>query len=55
MWKIKDENTIGGDKYVTPFGYIFFETISYTDDERIADYFRSHIGYTVTEIEAKEQ
>lgn len=55
MWKIKDENTIGGGKCVTPFGYISFETICYTDDEKIADYFKNKIGYTVTEIEAEEQ
>ena len=55
MYRIKDNTVIGGDKVVTPFGELLFERIFVTDNADIADYFKSHIGYTVTEIEAEEQ
>ena len=53
-WIIKDESVIGGDKCVTPFGDIFFQTIHETEDERVANYFRERPNYSVREVEEGE-
>lgn len=50
MWKITNTNTIDGDKVVTPFGYVMFETVAFTDDSKLAEYFKNHIGFKVEEV-----
>lgn len=54
MFKITDENVIGGNKIVTPYGSLQFETVLLTDDEKIANYFKNKIGYAVSKIEESE-
>lgn len=50
MWKIKDNNVIGGDKVTTPFGSLIFERIHVTEDAKIAEYFSKKHAFSVTEI-----
>ncbi|MBR1372833.1 hypothetical protein IJ556_00085 [bacterium] len=49
MYIIRDNNVVGGDKVVTPFGELTFKRTFETDDSEIAAYFRNNTGFTVTE------
>lgn len=50
-WIITDNSVIGGNKHVTPFGEIIFLTEHETEDERVANYFKDKVDYSVFEVE----